>query len=105
LITVENKNVHSSYKGKPINYNTDDLFLQTQDISPVNIFVYSVMVWKASSFIKEYEKNGAAMFSGKFGTYSVSKESGLIVKTADDLILIDQIIRGRKGSTSIKYYK
>ena len=105
LITVENKQVHCLYKGTPVNFDTKSVFAQTQDLEPVQPFVYSVMMWKSEVFIREFEKNGHALFCGKFDVFPVRKSTELIVKTKEDLILADQLMRAkeRKDSTVLSY--
>ena len=93
LITVEDKRVHSMFDKRPVNYNIDDIFAQTQDLIPVQTFVYSVMMWRSEIFRKEFERNSHAFFCGKFKTYPVSKKTGLIVKNNEDLMIIDSIMR------------
>ena len=71
----------------------DEKFKKTQDLDPVREMVYSIMMWKTSSFIKEMASKGYAILHGKVGYHPVSKLSALIVKTADDLKLINYILR------------
>jgi len=105
LITVEDKRVHSMFENMPVNYKIDDIFSQTQDLIPVQTFVYSVMMWRADFFRKEFESNGHAFFCGKFKTYPVSKETGLIVKNKEDLMIIDLIMKSlnNKDGYDIEY--
>jgi CMP-N-acetylneuraminic acid synthetase len=105
LITVEDKRVHSMFENIPVNYDPGDIFSQTQDLIPVQTFVYSVMMWKAEVFREEFERNGNAFFCGKFNTYPVSKETSLIVKNKEDLMVIDLIMRSlnNKDGYSVEY--
>ena len=104
LITVENKQVHALFDGVPVNYNIHEKFAQTQDLKPVQPFVYSIMMWRTSTFLDEYQKDGHALFCGKFGTYVVNKMTGLIIKTKEDLMIIDGILRNRElFSSEIEY--
>jgi CMP-N-acetylneuraminic acid synthetase len=93
LITVEDKQVHCNYENKPVNYDKNQLFAQTQSLKPVQLFVYSIMMWRSDKFLLDFFRNGHALFCGNFGTYPVSKLSGIIVKTADDLKLADILMR------------
>ena len=93
LITVETKQVHTICDGKPVNYAQNEIFSQTQDLTPVNPFVYSVMMWRTSCFLKDFVKNGHAMICGKFDVYPVSKMTALIIKTVEDLKMVNLIIR------------
>jgi CMP-N-acetylneuraminic acid synthetase len=106
LITVEEKKVHCNFENQPINYSKEGLFAQTQDLTPVNPFVYSVMMWRRSAFIKEYNEKGHALFCGSFGTYPVSKLTSLIIKDESDLMMADYLMRSRNmdnGAYELRY--
>ncbi|MFH1189202.1 MAG: hypothetical protein V1682_00750 [Candidatus Omnitrophota bacterium] len=93
LITVKNEQVHCAYKGKPVNYSPKGLFAQTQGLEPVQPFIYSVMIWRAGPFMKEFESKGYAFFCGRSGLYPVSKLSSVIIKKEEDLMLADCLMR------------
>lgn len=92
LMTVRNEQVHCIYRGKPVNFKTNDLFAQTQDLVPVQPFVYSLMIWRSKMFIRTYEKKGYALLCGKVGFFPVSKLSSLIIKREEDLMIADHIM-------------
>lgn len=92
LITVENKQVHCDYSGEPVNYDIKGKFSQTQDMTPVQPFVYSIMMWRTSSFMEEYKEKGYALFCGQFGTYPVRKLTEIIIKNQDDLMRVDLLM-------------
>ena len=96
LITVREEQVHCLYGGRPLNFSEEGLFAQTQDIVPVQRFVYSIMMWRNSAFRKDYEKQGYAFFCGKTGYYPVSRESALIVKMEEDFRLVHCILTGKE---------
>lgn len=97
LITVKNEQVHAIYDGKPINFNIHDVFAQTQDLKPVQSFVYSIMMWKNKTFLETFKRQGYALFCGKVGYYPVSKETAIIIKTKEDIILADYVMRARES--------
>lgn len=97
LVTVKNEQVHSVYKDKPINFSTEDAFSRTQDLVPVQPFVYSVVAWKKQTFLDTFDKKGYAFFCGKVGYYPVSKETSIIIKTKEDLMLVDYIIKAKES--------
>ncbi|HFQ81524.1 MAG TPA: hypothetical protein ENK33_09165 [Desulfobacterales bacterium] len=104
LITVNNAQVHANFAGRPLNYVTDELFAQTQDLMPVELFVYSVMMWRSAPFIKDYTQNGHAFFVGKTGFFPVSRDSAIIIKRQEDLHLAEFIMKARKtGKTKLEY--
>ncbi|MFH1593920.1 MAG: hypothetical protein ABID09_04420 [Candidatus Omnitrophota bacterium] len=105
LITVKNEQVHCLHKGRPINFKIDTIFSRTQDLVPVQPFVYSIMIWRRDLFMKTFERNGHAFFCGRFGTYPVSKLSAVIVKSRTDLMMVQSLIKGLKrgAGLSVRY--
>jgi len=105
LITVKNEQVHCIFEGRPVNFNPDEIFAQTQDLKPVQPFVYSIMMWKTKMFIDTFERKGYALFCGKIGFYPVSKETSIIIKTKEDIMLADYIMRTKAsvGAYEVRY--
>lgn len=104
LITVESKQVHCDYQGQPVNYDRQGKFAQTQDLVPVQPFVYSIMMWRTQPFLADMARSGHAFFCGRFGTFAVSRETGIIIKTEADLRLADSMMRARKQSEPLRYH-
>jgi CMP-N-acetylneuraminic acid synthetase len=105
LITVKNEQVHANFAGSPLNYRTDELFAQTQDLLPVELFVYSVMMWRTAPFMAAYAKQGHAFFVGKVGFYPVDKLSAIIIKREEDLRLAEFVIKTMRqtGGAPLRY--
>lgn len=105
LITVKNEQVHCVFEDNPINFRTDEVFAQTQDLVPVQPFVYSIMMWKNKTFMDAFEKKGYALLCGKIGYHPVSKETAIIIKTKEDLMLAEYVIRAKQsiGGYEVKY--
>jgi CMP-N-acetylneuraminic acid synthetase len=95
LITVDRKQVHCLYGDTPVNFSFDGKFAQTQELTPVLPFVYSVMMWRCAPFLADMRARGYAFFCGKFGAYPVGRLSSLIVKNDGDLLICDAIARLR----------
>jgi len=103
LISTEKKQVHSMYLGEPVNFKINESFSQTQDIEPIEIFSYSLMMWKSKEFAKEFKEKGFGLFCGNFGTKDSGKLAGFIIKTDEDLFIADAILRGNAlGKTAQK---
>ena len=98
LITVEEKQVHCTFNGKPVNYAHDSPFALTQELTPVDAFVYSIMMWRRDTFLDQFAQKGFALLCGKFGTYPVSKITSTIVKTESDLKLVEHIFRTEQNN-------
>lgn len=104
LITVKDEQVHSIFNNEPINFSLTGKFAQTQDLTPVQPFVYSVMAWRVAPFVERMKQEGFAFFVGKVGYYPVSKLSGVIIKTESDLRMADYIMKSiRLGETELEY--
>ena len=97
LITVKNEQVHCVYEGSHVNYSLEGLFAKTQDLEPGQSFVYSVMMWRTTAFLEAYEKQGYALLSGKLGYFPVSTRSSFIIKTDEDLMIAESILKATSG--------
>lgn len=97
LITVKDEQVHCNYADRPLNYVLNEQFAQTQDLVPVQPFVYSMMMWRSRPFMAQYRRDGYALFCGETGFYPVSKLSAIIVKRQEDLLLADHLLRTLAG--------
>lgn len=104
LITVKNEQTHCILNNQPVNFNLEGKFAQTQDLTPVQLFVYSLMIWKTATFKEAMKMRGYAILHGRIGYYSVSKWSGIIIKTEDDLLFADFIVRSRKEQMKVTYH-
>lgn len=100
LITVKDEQVHCLYKGEPVNFETRERFAQTQDLKPVQAFVYSVMMWRTRVFTSQYRAKGYALFCGKTGTFPVGRLSSVIIKRQEDLMLADFLLRAFDGDNA-----
>ena len=103
LVTVDEKHVHCMYNNKPVNFKSNTPFALTQDLTPLQTFVYSIMMWRKTPFLDHIEKKGFALFCGKFGVFTVSKLSAMIIKTEEDLYLTDILMRSNSYNKTINY--
>ena len=104
LHTVKNEQVHCLFSGNPLNFNEHGKFAQTQDLTPVQRFVYSMMVWRTAPFREAMKEKGHAFFAGKVGYFQVCNLSSVIVKTEQDLLMVDRIAYAmEQGRSGIRY--
>ena len=66
-------------------FNINKKFERTQDLKKVQEMVYSLMMWKTSSFLTSMAKKKRAILHGKYDYYPVGKLSSFIVKNSEDL--------------------
>ena len=93
LVTVEEKQVHCIYNGESVNYVQDGPFALTQELKPVQAFVYSIMMWRRDTFLYQFTQKGFAFLCGKFGTFPVGPMTSMIIKTENDLRRVDSIMQ------------
>ena len=105
LITTNQLKNHAIYQKKPLNFKNKEKFAKTQNLNPVEIMVYSLMMWSAKSFIMNYKKKNRAILHSRVGFYPVNKFSGIIVKDKIDLEIVSKILKISKKNNSIKYFK
>jgi CMP-N-acetylneuraminic acid synthetase len=104
LITVVERQAHCIYKKEPLNFKIKGKFEQTQDLIPLEEMVYSIMMWKSSSFINLMKKEGSAILHGKVAYYPINKLRSLIVKNQDDLLIVDSIMKINNDTDKIIKY-
>ena len=104
LITVENKYAHANYNDKPLNYLKNSKFAKTQNLKPVQTFIYSLMIWRRRAFLKQYKKHKSGIFSGKVILYPVKGLSTIMIKTLDDFKLANFIMKQKK-KFKMQYFK
>tara|TARA_B100000989_G_scaffold266683_1_gene220337 strand:+ start:967 stop:1665 length:699 start_codon:yes stop_codon:yes gene_type:complete len=85
LITTTPFQLHGIYKKKPINFDKNKKFSKTQDLKIIEIFLYSIMMWKTKKFLKSYIKNNYGITCGKFGTFPIEKDKSILIKHVNDL--------------------
>lgn len=107
LITVRDEKVHCVYKESPINFGLEEVFAQTQDITPVQLFVYSIMMWRTETFRQVFKERGFAFFCGKTGFFPISKSSSFVIKCKEDLMIADCVMRAtaQEEKYVVKYDK
>tara|TARA_B100001093_G_scaffold461500_1_gene475992 strand:- start:87 stop:803 length:717 start_codon:yes stop_codon:yes gene_type:complete len=107
LITTTNIQSHSIYKKKPINFKIKEKFQQTQNLKPIESMVYSIMMWKTHTFTKSMKLNGNAIMHGRVGYYPVSKRSAIMIKTLDDLVMAETLLKldNIKNNFKLNYFK
>jgi len=107
LVTTREEQVHCNYKGGPLNYDFDEKFARTQDLDPVDRFVYSIMVWKTESFTAHYRDKGYAMLFGRVGFYPVSRLSSTIIKREEDIRMCEYLLASLKENQNkpLEYFK
>lgn len=108
LITTHKVNVHSMENIKknilkPINFKFNTKFEKTQDLKPISLMNYCVMMWRSKSFTNNMKNYGSAILHGKVGFYDLDMYKSFIVKNKLDLNLIENIMNSNL-KRKVKYH-
>lgn len=96
VITIREEKLQAFCNDKPINFDINSMLPKTQDISPIQICVWSVCVWRAKTFLESFEKKGYAVFSGKIGFYPLSFLKSIKISTEEDFLLAEKLLLYKK---------
>ena len=82
---------HCCIANEPLNFNPDNSFEKTQDLKPVQRYVYSCMGWKRATYVKYRSEGFKGLFPGKMALVEVSVLAGMLIKYEEDFILCSKI--------------
>jgi CMP-N-acetylneuraminic acid synthetase len=108
LVTVRNEQLQAFFEGEALNFSTNGLLPMTQNISPIQLCVWTVCIWNKRKFMESYEKNGYAVFCGKVGLWPISPIKSIKVSYEDDFRMAEQILKARNLSSEdykAEYYR
>ncbi len=103
LHTIKDEQVHCLKRRIPLNFKKNELFDKTQNLIPISKFVYSTMIWRKKTFMRNFKTKGYAFFSGKVGYFKVDVRSSYLVKTKEDLFFCENLLKSTKNT--VDYYK
>ena len=87
-VAVSKHQVHVTFKGQPINFDWDQNFAKTQDMTPVLSFNYSMMSWHKDE-IEMLE--GGQLFNDSTMMIESSIWSSILLKSKEDFDLIEKL--------------
>ena len=82
---------HCSISNKPINFNPNSPFEKTQDLEPIQRYIYSCMGWRRETYVNSRKEGFKGLFPGKMSLVEVSTLAGMLIKYEEDFILCSQI--------------
>ena len=82
---------HSCIGNKPLNFDPNNPFEKTQDLEPIQRYIYSCMGWKRKMYVKSRKEGFKGLFPGNMSLVEVSALAGMLIKYEEDFILCSQI--------------
>ena len=82
---------HCCLGNKPLNFDPSKAFEKTQDLEPIQRYVYSCMGWNRETYVKSRMEGFKGLFPGNMSLVEVSKLAGMLIKYEEDFILCSKI--------------
>ena len=91
VMAVNSLYQHCCISNKPINFNPNNSFEKTQDLEPIQRYIYSCMGWGRETYVKSRKEGFKGLFPGKMSLVEVSTLAGMLIKYEEDFILCSKI--------------
>ena len=82
---------HCCIEKKPLNFNPNNPFEKTQDLKPIQRYIYSCMGWKRETYVKYRSEGFKGLFPGNIGLVETSILAGMLIKYEEDFIICSKI--------------
>ena len=82
---------HCCISNKPVNFNPNNSFEKTQDLEPIQRYIYSCMGWKRATYLKYRSEGFEGLFPGKLALVETSVLAGMLIKYEEDFLLCSKI--------------
>ena len=82
---------HCCISNKPINFNPNNSFEKTQDLEPVQRYIYSCMGWRRKTYVEYRSQGFKGLFPGNISLVEASTLAGMLIKYEEDFILCSKI--------------
>ena len=82
---------HCCIANEPLNFNPNNSFEKTQDLKPIQRYIYSCMGWKRATYVNYRSEGFKGLFPGKMALVEVSVLAGMLIKYEEDFILCSKI--------------
>ena len=82
---------HCCISNQPLNFDPKNPFEKTQDLEPIQRYIYSCMGWKRENYVKCRSEGFKGLFPGKIALVEASILSGMLIKYEEDFELCSKI--------------
>lgn len=84
---------HCCISNQPINFDRNVAFERTQDLDPVQRYIYSCMGWKRETYVRSRLEGFKGLFPGQISLVEADPLSGMLIKYERDFLLCSMIER------------
>ena len=89
---------HCCIGNAPLNFDPNNSFEKTQDLEPIQRYIYSCMGWKRETYVEHRNRGFKGLFPGRMALVEASVLAGMLIKYKEDFDLYKEI---EKAITSI----
>ena len=82
---------HCCIEDIPLNFNPNNPFEKTQDLKPIQRYIYSCMGWKRQTYVDHRSKGFKGLFPGRIALVEASVLAGMLIKYEEDFKLCEKI--------------
>ena len=82
---------HCCIANKPLNFDPNNAFEKTQDLEPIQRYIYSCMGWKRGTYVKYRKEGFKGLFPGNMSLVETSVLAGMLIKYEEDFLLCSKI--------------
>ena len=82
---------HCCIRNEPLNFNPNNPFEKTQDLVPIQRYIYSCMGWKKDTYVKYRKRGFKGLFPGRMALVEASILAGMLIKYEEDFVLCSKI--------------
>jgi CMP-N-acetylneuraminic acid synthetase len=98
MLSVVNEQIECAIEGEPINFNFNSK-TNSQELTPIQRITWSITGWKSRTYTEAYESGKCATYAGHIGFFPIDRLAGHIIKTEEDLIIAEALLRLRNSSS------
>lgn len=90
MLSVVNHQLECVFHGAPINFSFEEK-TNSQDLDPVQRITWSITGWRRSTYLEAHRAGRCATYSGKVGYHRISEPGGRVIKTEEDLRILQAL--------------
>ena len=91
MLSVVPEQIECLFDAQPVNF-TFEKKQNSQDLRPVQRVAWSITAWRRSAYLDAYDSGRCATYCGSVSLFEISRASGHIIKTEDDLRLAEAMV-------------
>ena len=97
FLSCVNEQIECAYQDKPINFNFEAK-TNSQELKPIQRITWSITGWRSRIYRAAYEAGKTATYAGRVGFFPITRPEGHIIKTGEDLLLAEAMLKGLQGT-------